>query len=245
VRRRGIATPVLPAALSALLVVAAAGARPAGASPAATTCPVIAGGEPGLAPIDAGARLAWIEQRLTATAGRARLWVWSWGLGVGASGVASLVAVPFVAPGERVDWYTSAGSAAVGVIPFVLLPPEVIRDARELHAEREAARRAPGPGPGNDDVCALLARAEGQLLRDAEDQRRNRSWWFHAGNLAFNTGITLFLGLGFHHWGAGLINGVAGAVVGEAIIFTQPSASIDDLHAYRAGQLGWSYAGAF
>ena len=42
----------------------------------------------------------------------------------------------------------------------------------------------------------------------------------------------LFLGLGFHHWTSGIINGAAGAVVGEAIIFTQPTATIDDLAEY-------------
>jgi hypothetical protein len=87
------------------------------------------------------------------------------------------------------------------------------------------------------DVCSLLADAETRLVRDAEDQRQQQRWWFHAGNLAFNAGVTLLLGLGFHHWTSGLINGGAGAVVGEALILTQPTRTIDDLRAYRAGAL--------
>ena len=75
----------------------------------------------------------------------------------------------------------------------------------------------------------------------------------HAGNLLFNTGVLLFLGLGYHHWTPGIINGVAGAAVGEAIILSQPAETIDDLAAYRAGRIaratpvsvGWGYGGRF
>jgi hypothetical protein len=40
-----------------------------------------------------------------------------------------------------------------------------------------------------------------------------------------------------HHWTSGIINGAAGLVVGEALILTQPTRTIDDLRAYRAGDL--------
>lgn len=148
--------------------------------------------------------------------------------------MASLAAVPFVAPGDRVDWYTSAASAAVGVIPFLVDPLDVIRDGRELH-QRVAALPAEAP---DDAVCALLGDAEARLVRDARDQRQQQAWYLHAGNVAFNTGVLLFLGLGFHHWESGLINGIAGAAVGEALILTQPTSSISDLEAYRKGALG-------
>lgn len=178
---------------------------------------------------DARERLAWIDQRLERTASHARIWAWSWGLGIGASGVASLAAVPFVAPSDRVDWYTSAATAAIGVMPFLFSPLRAPADAPRLHA----ALAALSPSD-RDATCALLARAESTLVENARNQRDQQRWWFHAGNLAFNSGVLLFLGLGFHHWTSGIINGAAGAAVGEAIIFTQPTASIQDEAAYSA-----------
>jgi hypothetical protein len=84
----------------------------------------------------------------------------------------------------------------------------------------------------------VLADAEARLERDAKDQRQQQAWWLHAGNVGFNVGIALFLGLGYGHWTAGIINGAAGLVVGEAIILTQPTSSLDDLHTYRTGNIG-------
>jgi hypothetical protein len=109
----------------------------------------------------------------------------------------------------------------------------VTRDAPRLRA---AIAGAP---PDDDDarVCSLLVDAEGRLAADAADERWQRGWWIHAGNIAFNTGVLLFLGLGYHHWTSGIINGAAGAAVGESIILTQPTGSIDDLGAYNRGDL--------
>ena len=44
--------------------------------------------------------------------------------------------------------------------------------------------------------------AETKLVHDAEDERSQQRWYVHAGNLAFNTGVLLFLGLGYHRWRA-------------------------------------------
>jgi len=151
-------------------------------------------------------------------------------MGLTAAGIGSLAAVPFVAPGERVDWYTSAVSAAIGVVPLVVAPPAVIGDAARVHA---AVVTLP---PGDDTgVCNLLAEAERALDADAADQTFQQSWWLHAGNVAFNAGVLLFLGLGYHHWTAGLINGVSGVAVGEVLILTQPSATVEDAVTYRRG----------
>ena len=186
-----------------------------------------------LAEIDGQERLAWIDARLADAGHQARVWTWGWSVGVGTSGLASLAVVPFVRRQDRVDWYTSAGSAAIGMIPFIFAPLDVTRDARELHAKIATGTAA----NRTHDVCRLLRDAETRMVRDAQDERLQQSWWIHVGNLAFNSGVALFLGLGFHHWTAGLINGVAGAAVGEAIILTQPTRTIDDLEAYRAGAL--------
>ncbi|HEV3031316.1 MAG TPA: hypothetical protein VG319_06715 [Polyangia bacterium] len=227
---------------------ALASARPA----RATTCAAPPGADASLAAMDGGDRLSWIDRKLGEDAARGRLWTYGWVIGIGAAGVASLAAVPFVAAKDRVDWYVSAATAAVGVVPLLAVPLEVKRDAPKLRAALAA-------GPLDDDarVCALLADAEGKLAADAADERRQRGWWMHAGNVAFNTGVLLFLGLGYHHWSSGLINGVAGAAVGEALLFTQPTGTIDAAASYRRGDLsgeekaraalswGWTYALGF
>jgi len=200
--------------------------------PARAACPSLFGGGTSLDRGAARAHVEWIDAHLAVTARRARIWTWSWGGGIGASGVASLAVVPFVAPADRIDWYTSAGSAAVGVLPFVLTPLAVMRDARALHQRLDALPRdAP-----EDAVCSLLGDAETKLVHDAEDERSQQRWYVHVGNLVFNTGVMLFLGLGYHRWESGIINGVAGAVVGEALILTQPNATVDEAAAYRAGR---------
>lgn len=173
------------------------------------------------------------------TGRRASIWGWAWGGAIGASGVVSLAVVPFVAKADRIDWYTSAGSAAVGVLPFVVAPLDVSRDAKALH-RRVATLPAQAP---DADVCSLLADAETKMVHDAEDEQSQQRWYVHAGNLAFNTGVLLFLGLGYHRWESGLINGLAGAAVGEALIFTQPNATVGELAAYRAGQAPSAAAG--
>jgi hypothetical protein len=148
--------------------------------------------------------------------------------------VASLIAVPFVPTEQRVDWYASAISAGIGVLPFLLMPPRAIGDSNHLQRERQLAPATPTP----QQLCPLLADAEARLTRGAEEQRQQQAWWVHAANLGFNLGVFLVLGLGYGHWTAGAINGGAGAVVGEAIILTRPTSSIDDLRSYRAGELG-------
>jgi hypothetical protein len=198
----------------------------------AATCPTPPGAAASLAGIDGRERLRWIDDRLEREASKGRFWADAWAIGIGAAGLGSLAPVPFVRASDRVDWYTSAATAAFGVIPFVVSPLAVTRDAPKLHAAIAAL-------PPDDDarVCLALVEAEHELGADAADERWQRGWWIHAGNLAFNTGVLLFLGLGFHHWTSGIINGASGAVVGEAIIFTQPTNAADDAAAYDGGNL--------
>lgn len=154
-----------------------------------------------------------------------------WGGALGASGLASLAAVPFVSAGDRVDWYVSAASSAIGILPLLLTPLDVIADARELQT---MLRFAPSP---NAQLCAHLADAEHRLSRSAQSETDGRSPWMHAGNIALNTSVLLFLGLVYRHWEAGIVNGAVGAAVGEAMILSQPTDNIGDLARYRAGDL--------
>ncbi len=200
---------------------------------AETRCPPPADAGAVLGATDGRARLEWIDQRLAREAHRMRWWNWGWAIGIGASGLGSLVPVPFVASGDRIDYYTGAVMAAVGVIPFIVAPPNVIDDSHELRL-----KLAGGP-PGTDaQVCALLADAETRLVRDARNEHLLSGWWSHAANVAINAGGLLFLGLGYHHWLSGAINGAAGLAIGEAVIFTQPRGAMDALTRYQRGDLG-------
>ena len=222
----------------AWLCLAIAGTAAPTARVRAASCPAPAQADAGLAAIEGRKRLLWIDRHLTREASRARIWGYGWPIGIGGAGLASLAVVPFVAPGDRVDWYTSAVSAAVGVLPFVLAPLEVMADAPKVHGALTLR-------PLDDArVCAVLAEAERSLVASAADERLQTRWFAHAGNLAFNTAVLLFLGLGYHHWTSGLINGLSGVVVGEALILTQPTGLIDAASAYARGDLSGQEASA-
>jgi hypothetical protein len=182
-----------------------------------------------LGALDPELRLRFIDAELSRSAHRANLWVWGWSLALGVGTIGNLVPVPFVRADERIDWYTGAVTTVIGIVPLLVLPPEVIADARQLYT-RLGAR-------GTTDVCALLSDAETRLVRDAENQADGRRWWVHVGNIIVNAGVGLFLGLGYHHWVAGALNAATGAAIGEIIIFTQPTDAIDGLRRYREGTL--------
>ena len=215
-----------------LFAVAAWVAADGAAARAAVRCPAPEGAEAEVAQIDGRARLQWIDGRLSREAPRMKLWNWGWAISIGGAGVGTLIAVPFVSRDSRIDYYTGAGAAAIGVAPFLLSPPKVIDDARALRSRLAAA-----PWQADDQVCKLLAEAEVMLVRDARNEHASSAWWAHLGNVAFNAGLTLFEGLGFHRWSGGLINGISGLAVGEAVILTQPTRTIDDLAAYNRGDL--------
>jgi hypothetical protein len=203
-------------------------------SPAALAndrCPAGAGGGAALESVDAELRLRFIDERLAQTAHRAQVWTWGWGIGIGVATIGNVIPLAFVAPEDRIDWYVGAGTTVIGVVPLLIAPLDVVEDSRALRA-RVAARRP------EDDRCALLADAERKLVRDAQNQADGQRWWLHAGNVVLNTGVGLFLALGYHHWGAGAFNAVIGTAIGEAIILTQPTSSIADLRTYQSGSFG-------
>jgi len=196
----------------------------------------MSGAAPALAAVAPLARLQWIDGRLARTAHRARVWTWGWGIGIGVATVANLAPLAFVAPDQRIDWYVAAGTTVIGVVPLLIAPLDVIGDSAALRPRVAAADR-------DSDLCPLLADAERMLARDAQNQADGQRWWLHVANVVLNTGVGLFLGLGYHHWLAGAFNTVSGIAIGEAIIFTQPTSSVDDLASYRSGSLGGAPAG--
>ena len=201
------------------------------AARAATCAPsaAVAATGPRLGALDPERRLRFIDAELARSAHRAKVWTWGWGIALGVGAVANLAPLIWVPPDQRVDWYTGAFTNTIGIVPLLIAPLDVIGDSRELQA-RLTAR-------GTTDVCALLTDAETRLVHDAKNQADGRRWWLHVANFALNAGVGLFLGVGFHHWGAGLFQFASGAVIGELIIFTQPTGAIDSLRRYRDGAL--------
>jgi hypothetical protein len=218
------------ARLFAVLVVLGSSGLIGSSVQAATRCPAGGGGGEALAQIAGEARLSWIDSHLSTTAHRARIWTWGWGIGIGVATLGNLAPLPFVAKGDRIDWYVGAGTTVVGIVPLLIAPLDVVNDARRLHAQVAAETNA-----GN--VCRLLADAEQSLVRDAKNQADGQRWWLHVGNVLLNAGVGLFLALGYHHWGAGAWNAFGGSAIGEAIILTQPMGTITDLRLYREGAL--------
>jgi hypothetical protein len=195
-------------------------------------CPRPVGAEARLGDIDGWTRLHWIDQRLTREAPRMNFWNWGWAIAIGGAGVGTLIAAPFASPESRVDYYTGAVAAAIGVAPFIFSPPRVVAESRELRGKLAGA-----PPRTDAEVCLLLVDAEQKLVRDARNAHATTAWWAHVGNVVFNTGIVLFEGLVYQRWTGGLINGISGVAVGEAVILTQPTRNIDDLAAYNRGDL--------
>jgi hypothetical protein len=217
-----------------LLLSALAAPRAAAAPvspPVPGRCPAMAGGAAALEDLAPAVRLQWIDAHLARTAHRAHLWTWGWGAALAVGTVANLAPLAFVSPDHRIDWYVGAATTVIGIVPLVIAPLDVVDDSAALRA------RMPG-ADFTGDLCPLLADAERTLARDAQNQAAGRRWWMHAANVALNAGVGLFLGLGYNHWLAGAFNAVSGAAIGEAIIFTQPTSSIDDLATYRTGALG-------
>jgi hypothetical protein len=213
------------AALAALTTLVAPAARAAPCAPAAA----VGAATPQLGALDPELRLRWIDAELARSARHARQWTWTWGLLLGAGTIANLAPLPFVAKDERIDWYTGAATTAIGIVPLLIAPLDVIADSRDLRARLAV--------PGAADTCTRLADAEALLVRDAQNQADGRRWWLHVGNVVLNAGVGLFLIVGFHHWGAGIWNAASGAVIGELIILTQPTGAIDSLRRYRDGAL--------
>lgn len=204
----------------------------------ATTCPEPKGGSSALAAIDAEQRLEFIRGKLAAEVGPTKMWMGAWGGGYVVLTAAQLAITPFLNDEDKKDFYVGAAGSAVGLAAIVILPPGVISDQPALEAKLASG----------GDVCAQLAAAEETLAKDADDQSFARSWFFHVGNVLFNGLLGVIIGL-FDlghvypkgtfpaHAQSGLINGLIGAAVGEAMIFTTPWGLISTHKSYLAGTL--------
>jgi hypothetical protein len=197
----------------------------------ATECAPIAGGLPELEHIDASVRLRFIRDRLRVEAHKTRIWAWTW---AGIYSTITVVDLGLLHDHSRhalIDNGVGAGASAVGILSIALVPPAVIGDQYWL--ERRLRNATPGT-----DACALLADAERLLMRSAKSAAFGKSPLIHAGNFAFNLGVSFLLGFGFGHWEQAALQGLVGIAVGEVMIISQPAELVRDLRRYRAANLG-------
>jgi hypothetical protein len=99
---------------------------------------------------------------------------------------------------------------------------------------------------------ARLRQAEKILDEAAEDEAAGHSWFAHIGGDAVTLAGSFVLWAGYHRYGSGWLNLIAGTFITEAQIFTHPSAAIRARKAYREGRLSlppaaftWTLAPAF
>lgn len=151
-------------------------------------------------------RVAFIQTRLERSAHRVTVWRWSWGVTAVTGAAAQLVGAAVVSDRATRINLIVGGVSTLALLTGVLFAPEV--------QPRDGLIGAPCP--------ARLAGAERRLAEAGRSERAARSPWFHAGNVAFNVGVGLVLGLGYGHWVSGAINAGIGTVVGEVQLFTVP-----------------------
>ncbi len=174
------------------------------------------------------ARLAFLSKLLLEESGRAYAWRLGWGATYGVLTVVQLGVMQLFTKEEQPDWYWGALSTAVGVAFTLLDPPEVL-EAGPRYAQR--AKVVP-----EGERCKLIAEGERLLEQGAAHEQDSVAWYLHAGNILFNVGLGLVLGLGYQRWISGAINMGVGAAIGEATIFTSPTHLISGWQRYRLGE---------
>jgi hypothetical protein len=180
----------------------------------AGTCAGMEGANPALADIDAAVRLAYLHDEARDARGRARMWSRGWGLGFLGGGLGQAGLVPLTKnPADQRVYALGAVSSLIGATAVWVAPPTAPRHLRELDALT---------AEGSLDECALLARAEQMLVKDAAGQRAGDNWWSHGRNLALNAAGGLLLGLGWDQWDDAFLGIAVGTLVGEVMIWTQP-----------------------
>ena len=185
-----------------------------------------------LARQSADARLQFMAKRFQEESDAAKRWTAVWGGRYAALTLVQLALLGVVPREAQPDWYWGALSSAVGVAFSVLGPLEVM-DAGPVFAKRAAA--ATGEGSDEQKTCELLVEGERMLREGADAQNFSRAWFIHVGNVLFNVGIGLVLGLGYGRWTSAAINALSGAAIGELTIFTSPNQLISGWDEYRSG----------
>jgi hypothetical protein len=172
-----------------------------------------------------GRRLEFIEVRLRSGAGPANTWWQASYYGWTALTMGQfVVAVATTDPGLRKDMAVAVVGSSLGVIPLGLFP---------LPARTAASDLAAFPDATPTERRRKLAAAERLLEASAEAEALGQSWVSHVLSASVSIGFGLVLGLGYDRPSQGVFNAVSGIALSELQILTQPTAAIDDLHAYH------------
>ncbi len=174
------------------------------------------------------ARLAFLSRLLGDESVRARNYTLFWGATYSMLGLIQLGLMPLFKREEQPDWYLGAAGTAVG-LGFTLLGVPAVMEEGPRYAQKASVATVA-------DTCSLLAEGEKMLEVGAETEAASFKWYLHAGNVLFNIGLGLVLGLGYGRWTPAIVNTIVGTIIGEANILTAPSHLISGLRRYRSGE---------
>jgi hypothetical protein len=126
-------------------------------------------------------------------------------------------------------FYVGAATAAIGLIPLIVLPFRPAFSAAEL---RQTARATPLAR------AAALRAAEGELRDGADGEAIGRSWVIHGLGVVIGAASSAVLWFGYGQaWYWVAINFVSTVALNELQILTQPVGLIDAWARYRRGAL--------
>lgn len=214
-------------------VLAAALVSSSSATHAQTFCPAPPGASPELSKIDAATRLAFVRGVMADQAKRGRLWMTGWVVGGFALSAGNFVVAGLQSKEDRVDSITGGVTSLFIPAAIFVKPLRVTSANDELEAYIAETTTTIGPiGP-----CQQLAVAENLLAESADDEALGAGVLTHGVAIVGNAAIFLFLGIGFKHWGGGLLNGLGGLAISEAEIFMQPTGAVRALEHYNLGDV--------
>ena len=174
------------------------------------------------------ARLAFLSKLLGDESVRSRNYTLFWGATFSMLTLIQLGLMPLYKHEEQPDWYWGAAGSSVG-LAFLLLGVPAVLEAGPRYTQKVSAATPA-------DTCSLIAEGEKLLEAGAETEVASFKWYLHAGNVLFNIGLGLVLGLGYGRWTPAIVNTIVGTIVGETNILTAPSHLISGLRRYRNGE---------
>lgn len=194
----------------------------------AEACPVVPEAQPeSIAAGSPSERLTFMSELFESESNATKRWVGAWGSAYAALTVAQLAVVGLLPLEERPDWYWGALSSGLGVAFVVLGTGAVLPNGPRFKA-RLRGRATPD--------CSMVAEGELLLREGANEQASSRRWYMHVGNVVFNVGLGLILGLGYGRWTSAAINVLAGTLIGELTLLTSPDQLIRGWQNYVAGR---------
>jgi hypothetical protein len=206
-------TPRTGLACLAIAAVLALAPRPAHAAP------------PDLPDAEVARRLAFIEDRLDRGTAAAERWWYGWYTGWTALAVGeAIVAVATTNKSTRVGAAVGAFGSSLATLPFGLFPFPARYAFRRLGSLPEATPA---------ERRRKLGHAEELLRGAAKAETRGRWWVTHVLNAVGSVAIGGLL-LAYKQTAPTVVISTLGGIgLGEAQIWTQPTAAIDDLRAYE------------